>query len=123
MNEHFSDEILSVYVDGELTERERVAIERWLETSPAARDRVDELRRLSKLLAGLPRTEVPHEFPTTVLQLAERRMLLPEAKTLSRAQRGRRWLLAALAPLASAAVLLLLLQNHLPDRGRARNAD
>src|SRR5262249_31294576 len=69
----------------------------------------------SRLFASLPRTEVPQEFPTKVLQLAERRMLLPEAGVNS-TKRRRLWILGAGASLtASAAVLLICLQLQSGD--------
>jgi hypothetical protein len=115
MKHPYSEEILSAYVDGELTDQERAEVEHWLESSPGARERLDDFRGLSRLFASLPRTEVPQEFPTKVLQLAERRMLLPEAAANSRGRRVRRWLIAVGAPLASAAVLLICLKLQFRD--------
>lgn len=115
MKEPISDDILSAYVDGELSAQERAEVERWLETSPAAREKLEDFRRLSGLFASLPRTEVPQEFPTKVLQLAERRMLLPETlgvSTLARsaATRGiRRWAFAVGAPIAAALLVTVYL--------------
>jgi len=108
MKEPFSDEILSAYVDSELSAAERAEVERWLETSPAAREKLEEFQRLSGLFAGLPRTEAPQEFPTKVMQLAERRMLLPESLAVSTRRRFHLWVLAVGAPIASAAVLFLI---------------
>src|SRR5262249_30690895 len=113
MKHPYSEEILSAYVDGELTDQERAEVEHWLESSPGARERLEDFRGLSRLFAGLPRTEVPQEFPTRVLQLAERRMLLPEAGTSS--TRRRRWILGISGSLASAAVLLICLQLQFRD--------
>jgi hypothetical protein len=118
MKHPYSEEILSAYVDGELTDQERAQVEHWLESSPGARERLEDFRGLSRLFASLPRTEVPQEFPTKILQLAERRMLLPEAQPSS--TKRRRWILGAGASLmASAAGLLicLLLQFRDPAPG------
>src|SRR5216684_4099944 len=113
MKQPFSDEILSAYVDGELSAQERAEVEAWLESNSAAREKLDDFRRLSGLFASLARTEVPREFPTKVLQLAERRMLLPDVAGVTKSLRLRRWAFAIAAPVASAAVLVLMLQSHL----------
>src|SRR5260221_6011492 len=94
MRERFSEEILSAYVDGELPPRERAEVEQWLEDSPEARQRLEGFRRLSTLFANLPRIEIPLEFPTRVLQLAERRMLLPWTVARSARRRFHRPILA-----------------------------
>src|SRR5258708_614602 len=117
MKQPFSEEILSAYVDDELPAHERAAVERWLEESPEAREKLDGFRRLSRLFADLPRIEVPPEFPTNVLQLAERRMLLPEARPVSSRQNLRRWALAGGSSIAAALVLGLMLQAFLPGGG------
>src|SRR5262249_30057854 len=115
MKHPYSEEILSAYVDGELTDQERAEVEHWLESSPGARERLEDFRGLSRLFAGLPRTEVPQEVPTKVLQLAERRMLLPEATANSGRRRLRGWMIAVGAPLASAAALLICLKLQFRD--------
>ncbi len=115
MKQPFSEEILSAYIDDELPAQERAAVERWIEESPEAREKLDGFRRLSGLFADLPRNEVPPEFPTNVLQLAERRMLLPEARPVQARQSLRRWALAGGSSIAAALVLGLMLQAYLPD--------
>lgn len=102
--------MLSAYIDGELSAQERAAIDRWLEQSPDARRKLDDFRRLSSIFAGLPRTEVPQEFPVKVLQLAERRMLLPEAGVVSPRRTIHRWFIAVGVSAVAAAGLLLILQ-------------
>jgi hypothetical protein len=127
MKESFSDEILSAYVDGELFPQERGDVERWLESNSAARAKVEDFRRLSGLFSGLPRTEVPQEFPTTVMQQAERRMLLPETQAVAtRRQFIGRWALTfgvtgATAAILFVAVSLALRDPGAPGAGLARN--
>jgi anti-sigma factor RsiW len=118
MNEPFSEELLSAYVDGELSASERAEVERWLEQHPSARDKLEDFRRLSQMFGNLPRTEVPDEFRTQVLQRAERRMLLPDPAAPRKPGGKRGWLLALAAPLASAAVLVLTVQFL--ERGEAK---
>jgi hypothetical protein len=115
MKQPFSEEILSAYIDDELPAQERAAVERWIEESPEAREKLDGFRRLSGLFADLPRNEVPPEFPTNVLQLAERRMLLPEVRPVQPRQSLRRWALAGGSSIAAALVLGLMLHAYLPD--------
>src|SRR5262249_54050343 len=115
MKHPYSEEILSAYVDGELTDQERSEVEHWLESSPGARERLEDFRGLARLFPSLPRTEVPQEFPTKVLQLAEQRMLLPEATANSPGRRLRRWFIAGGASLVSAAMLVVWVQVHFRD--------
>ena len=122
MKQPFSEEILSAYIDDELPAQERAAVERWLEESPEAREKLDGFRRLSGLFADLPRNEVPPEFPTNVLQLAERRMLLPEARPVQPRQSLRRWALAGGSSIAAALALGLTLHAYLPDGGPNQKA-
>ena len=123
MNEPNSDELLSAYVDGELSAQERAAVERWLEQSPEARRTLDEFRGISGLLAGLSRAEVSQEFPQNVLQLAERRMLLAEPAVASTRRRHRGWMLAVGAPLAAAALLLVTVELMRRDGDLPRPGD
>src|SRR5205085_12076191 len=102
MSELFSDEFLSAYLDGELSPQERAAVERWIERAPEARQRLDDFRGLSRLFGDLSRTELPREFPTEVMHLAERRMLLPDAAAANGRMQIRGWTLA-LAATATAA--------------------
>ncbi len=106
MKEQISEELLSAYFDGELSAKERIQVEHWLNSSPQARQQVADFRRISRMFEGLSRVEVPQEFPTEVLQLAERRMLLPDASSPARRAPIRLWWVAV--PTAAAAVLLLI---------------
>ncbi len=62
------DELLSASLDGELTlpEQERVAA--LLESSPQARDTLQDFRELSTLLKSLPRPAAPPELRAGVMQ-------------------------------------------------------
>ncbi|MEN6457896.1 MAG: zf-HC2 domain-containing protein [Thermoguttaceae bacterium] len=70
-----SDELLSAYLDGELTAAERARVERLLATDPAARQTLDDLRAVSAAMQSLPREKVGEDLTQPVLQAAERRML------------------------------------------------
>jgi len=117
MKEPFSEEILSAYLDGELSPDERARVERRLERDSRAREQVEDFRRLSQLFAGLSRTELPPSFAGEVLQLAERRMLIPDGAGRPARWRASRWVLGA-ASMAAAAALLLIIQAVTSDRNR-----
>jgi hypothetical protein len=68
-------ELLSAYLDGELTAAEQAEVERLLAASPAARRLLDELRALSTTLQDLPQEKLGEDLSRQVLRIAERRLL------------------------------------------------
>lgn len=70
------DELLSAYVDGELTAGERAQVEQLLAESVEARQIVAELRSLRSTFRQLPQHRLEADFPKKVLRQAERAMLL-----------------------------------------------
>jgi hypothetical protein len=68
-------ELLSAYLDGELTAAEQAEVERLLATNPAARRLFDELHALSATLQALPQQKLGEDLSQKVLRIAERRML------------------------------------------------
>ena len=121
----FDRELLSAYVDGELSGAERAAVEARLASDPAAQRQVEEFRRLSSLIQNLPQPALPADFSAKVLRRAE------QARTLSASEPvrpgfsiGRTWRSWAWPGLALAAALLVavMLPNReaeLADRGAA----
>jgi hypothetical protein len=100
------DELLSAYVDGELSAEEWAAVEARLRDDPRARKLVEELRAVSATLRALPRDKLGADLREAVLQQAQiHREPMP-----SDAGMVRRWAWAALA-LAAA----LLLAIYLPE--------
>lgn len=75
MDDLSQDELLSAYLDGEVTPQEREQVERWLAESPEARQTLEELRNLSAAVQSLPKAELGEDLADSVLRLAERRML------------------------------------------------
>lgn len=71
-------ELFSAYLDGELTADEQVRAEQIMATSSEARRLLEELRALNSTLQGLPQQELDEDLSARVLQVAERRMLLPD---------------------------------------------
>ena len=68
-------ELLSAYLDGELTAAEQARVEQLLAADPAARRWVDEMRALSNTLQSLPQEKVGEDLGPRVLRMVERRML------------------------------------------------
>ncbi|MFN0055622.1 MAG: anti-sigma factor family protein [Planctomycetales bacterium] len=106
----FREELLSAYLDGELPGDQAAQVERWLTTSDDARQKLDEFRRLAGWIQELPRSGLPAEFAPHVMQQVERRMLLPAAPTVSSWRKARYWGLTVGAPLAAAALLLIMVR-------------
>ena len=107
--EHFDDELLSAYVDGELTGEQLALVEQRLAEDPDARQLVDELRALSREVRALPKQALGEDLRATIMQHAERSMLLgaevqPPRRSADDSS-SRRWVWAALA---IAAALLLM---------------
>jgi negative regulator of sigma E activity len=75
MNELPQNELLSAYLDGELTADERARVEQLLAADPAARRVVDEFRAVRGRLQALPKHTVGEDLSERVLRAAERRML------------------------------------------------
>ncbi len=68
----------SAYIDGELTEAERVAFEAELASSEVARDHVDDLRQVRTALAGIGTVRAPRSFallaPPAPVRVGPRRL-------------------------------------------------
>jgi hypothetical protein len=70
-NDEFDDELLSAYVDGELTAAERALVEERLRSDPTAAALVDELRSLSSAIKSLPRETLGRDLRAGVLAEVE----------------------------------------------------
>jgi hypothetical protein len=66
-HDDFDDELLSAYVDGELTAAERALVEERLRSDPAAAALVEELRSLSSTIKSLPRETLGRDLRAGVL--------------------------------------------------------
>ena len=75
MNDVPLHELLSAYLDGELTAAQRAEVEQLLATDPQARQWLDELRALSRTLQALPRYKLDEDLCQRVPAAAERRIL------------------------------------------------
>ncbi|QDT38439.1 anti-sigma factor family protein [Stratiformator vulcanicus] len=61
-------ELLSAYLDGEVTDAERAEVERMLEASPQMRAELDELGRIGTILRESPRQRAPEGLRTAIHQ-------------------------------------------------------
>lgn len=121
----FNDELLSAYLDDELTRKERVRVEERLAVDPAARQMLDQLRAVSQAVKDLPQESVGEDLREAILQRAtlasadakaELRETVPEAErprlTIGRTARG--WVWAGLA--VAAALLIMIYQPGSQDK-------
>jgi anti-sigma factor RsiW len=67
MNEPLSEELLSAYLDGELTGEEQARVEEWLTASPSHRRLFDDLRLIRRELQALPPQSLDAGFSDRVL--------------------------------------------------------
>jgi negative regulator of sigma E activity len=70
-----NQELLSAYVDGELTSAEEAQVEKLLAADPAVRQLVDDFRALSATLQAMPEQKLDEDLSQRVLRAAERRVL------------------------------------------------
>ncbi len=112
-------ELISAYLDGEVSPQERAEVERLLEESPEFRADLDDFARLSDLIRGLPRESAPAELATAIRQQAERQALIgPEPTPPKRSL--RREILAALSGMAVTAAACLVAVNSLREENARR---
>jgi hypothetical protein len=121
MKPKIPDDLLSAFLDREVTPEEDAQVRKHLQTSPQARQEFQDYQRLGELLHELPRKAAPTEFAAAVMQQAERETLIPleEAPAgvaASQAVRSTRrgWLVAVVGMLATAAAVLIVV--NLPAR-------
>ncbi|HTN73889.1 MAG TPA: zf-HC2 domain-containing protein [Pirellulaceae bacterium] len=72
MNESWNDELISAYLDGELTADEQALVEQALATDARLRQMHDDLRALRQSLQTMPRLRLGDDFAQRVLLQAER---------------------------------------------------
>ncbi len=75
MTHEADQELLSAYLDGELTADEQTRVELLLAENQAYRQMYDELRALRTNFEGLPRYRLQHDLSGQVLRQAEQAML------------------------------------------------
>jgi hypothetical protein len=98
--DHLSTEALSVYLDHEASDRERMSVAAHLESCAGCRSRLEELQQLTRSLQQLPIPPAPAQLRTRI-----ERALAPRREWL-------RWAYAAAAVVAGVAVMLLLFDRR-----------
>jgi hypothetical protein len=119
-NHEFHDELLSAYLDGELSAEERARVEERLAVDPVARQTLEELRDVSQAVRRLPKLSLNEDLRPAILShvaasapsagAASAGAALPSI-TVGRSRRGWFW-----AALATAAAILIMV--YAGDRGR-----
>jgi hypothetical protein len=111
-----NDELLSAYLDRELSPDERAAMDRLLERSPEARERLRELEVTSRFVRRLPQHTVDTDLAECVIErLRNDSLLRPPPIEPVRKSHRLSWRISA--PLAAAAtVLIAVWLMHRPDR-------
>src|SRR5689334_2153121 len=98
-------QLLTAYIDGELSARQRKAVQRLLHRSAEARALVRQMEEDARLLRGLPRRKLGPDFAQRVLgTIADRPVQLSRRARLSRVPAYPAWGVLA----AAAAVLFVV---------------
>lgn len=86
----FSEELLSAYLDGELSPEEIEQVERFLEDNPGSQNRLEDLKDASEALKLLPRIAAPADFSSQLIAALDSRQ--PASLPIPRQNRSRsRW--------------------------------
>jgi hypothetical protein len=108
------DDNLAGYVDGSLSEQDRVAVETHLSTCATCREEVDLARGAAGALRTLPRETVPDGFTERMIEAANNKGRRPTSDV--KWAKGYRVL-----GLVAAAVIVALIALTLPHLGRSSN--
>ena len=111
-------DMLSAYLDGELTDAERAAVETQLESSPEWREELAEVRAARDALRGLPERDAPAGFWDAVYahvaadddEAATDDVVVPITAAPSHPRRRWAWIAASAA--AVAAVVAIVVVPH-----------
>jgi anti-sigma factor RsiW len=126
MTREFPDELLSAFLDDELTPNEREVVERHLSATPADRQLVAELKSLRSELGELPRVIARPDFSDRVVRAAMAAKATADASaTRPSIVRRHPRLLAVVGSMgaALAACLLLIVQAWRRDGGSTTTAN
>jgi negative regulator of sigma E activity len=115
MTAKIPDDLLSAFLDREVTPDEEAAARKQLKSSPQARQEFQAYQRLGELLHELPRRTAPTEFAAAVMQQAERETLIPleaagasPANSQSFRPSRRAWIVSLVGLAATAATVLVV---------------
>src|SRR3954470_11579890 len=82
-NHELDDELLSAYLDGELSASERAAVEARLATDPAAQQLLHELRSVSQSVQALPTESLGRDLSEEILRRARQSKPTPATAEMS----------------------------------------
>lgn len=110
------DELLSAYLDGEVSPEERAAVERRLEQSPQLRETLDELSEVGDLIRRLPKPRAPKDLPERVVAAIATKPLASTAAPPKRIRLFGTWpILAAGTVLAACVMIVVLMPREHPN--------
>ena len=117
MSRDFSDELLSAYLDGELSPDERAVVERHLASCEADRLLLEDLRALRRDMTQLPRATAKPGFADRVVKAALASQVQPAGalSAIVSPRKRRRIALAAVVAGTAACVLLFVRLWWLPS--------
>lgn len=102
-----TEDMLSAYLDGELSDSERAAVDAQLATSPAWREVLGEIEATRALVRGLPVREAPTGFWDAILDPNIAPPVPIQSARSRRGNRAVRWMAGVAAAAAIAAVVLV----------------
>ncbi|MGH7225053.1 MAG: anti-sigma factor family protein [Gemmataceae bacterium] len=101
-------QLLTAYVDGELSSRQRRHVARLLRRSQEARQLLQQLQADARALRYLPRPALPADLTAPVLRTIVERRLTPGQRRIAKVSASTSWV-GPLASWAAAAAVLLVL--------------
>jgi hypothetical protein len=101
-------QLLTAYVDGEITNRQRRHVARLLHRSPEARQLLQQLQQDARSLRQLPYPQLPVDLTGSVLHTIAERRLTPGRRRVARVSPAASWAGPLAAWAAAAAILLIL---------------
>jgi len=81
MNDKIPAELISAYIDGELTSDEQVRVEQALLEDPHSQQLLEDLQALHDRLQAIPRSEPSQDYTQQILRRAERAILTGPSET------------------------------------------
>ncbi|HJN10160.1 MAG TPA: zf-HC2 domain-containing protein [Pirellulaceae bacterium] len=118
MSDRVNDELLSAYLDNEVTDEERAKVERALADSPETRTSFESLKQVQARLRAIPRFTLADDFHERVVREAERRCATQGVATDTAGSAvTANWLRFATIAASVAAVLVVALVIAINQRG------
>jgi len=101
------DELLSSFIDGELTDRHRTEVQRLVSHDAQVAQRLRELQKCRMLVSSLPRAEAPADMAERIKTSLETRTLLGSQPSAFDERKGARHLLVRKVLTAAAMIALV----------------